>query len=196
MTKKQRAKRTIDTIVMELVPKIVDDVPKRKTLREIQTYWRYAEGQAVDFLGKLPTEYNAGLSIQKFRKEKAALYACKDSSVELMIGFKPMYPLLATPLRKKRTGVYTQKDMVACPTYDLAFKLISREAALTIIPAALEQFHALMGDDTGPLMVYRTRRKKVVRKDVQLLADYLPRGTLVHARCNYGASNGKAEYRI
>lgn len=195
MPKKHTPKRTLDTIMMELLPKIVDTVPEREKLRNTQTYWRYATGQIMEFLGRLPSEYTSGISIQKYRKEKAARYTFEDSSIEFMIGFKPTYYLPSIPPGSKQT-TYTRKHMVACPNYDLAFKLVSREAAATMVQAALQQFHILMGDDTGPLMVYRTKGERIIRKDVQLLADYLPKGTIIQARCNSGASNGKAEYRI
>ncbi len=182
-----------DDILVELVPRIVDSDPT--LIKKKAKYWNYSVQQVREFLGRLPDAYKGEVSEQRYETEKAAVFKCADSPYNVVIGFKPAYHLLRISPDDTRTS-FTGKDCIACPTFDLAFKPADEEGTRKILQAGLDQFFLLRGDiEEGTLAVAGIKGKKVVHRDLELLAKFLPRGTVINARCNY-ADNGKATYRL
>lgn len=183
---------TIDVILLGLVPKIVDKNPE--ILRDTKKYWAYAEAQAHDFLGSLPALYTAGLTEKKFKKEKSALYTCKDSPIDLKLGFKPGFNVYISPSAKKKD---TFLQTIACQLYDLLFKpTVVLDGIKSVIQIALQHFFVYQQDmDAGTLKVAGFNGEERVIEDLSLLELYLPKGTVVEARTDC-AGTGEARYRI
>lgn len=193
MAKKRKGIK-YDSVFVELVPRIVDTNPN--LFDDNAKYTDYAVGQVYEFLGRLPNTYKGEVSELRFENEKAAIFKCAGSPYDLMIGFKPAYHLLIVSPDDKRRE-FTDDDCIACPIFDVAFKPTDEEGVKRILQAGLNQFFLLQGDlDDGTLAAVGVKNKKVVHRDLELLARFLPKGTVIEARCNYGAGNGQATYRL
>ncbi len=187
-----------DSIFLEFVPKIVDQNPEK--IREIQKdakYWDYANKQVHEFWERLFADCQGRkLLEQRFQEEKAAIFRCEGSPYDLTIGFKPGYHLLIVSPDDKRQ-VFTGKDCLACPTFDVSFKTLGERGTRAILQAGLEQFFLKQADiEEGTLAAIGGKDGEVVHRDLQLLRAFLPIGTTIEARCNYGAGNGRATYRL
>jgi hypothetical protein len=184
----------IDSVFIELVPRIVDTNPQ--LFEDNTKYWGHAVEQVHEFLGRLPDNYKGKVSEHRFEDEKAAVFKCEGSPYDLMVGFKPAYHLLIVSPDDKRQA-FTSDDCIACPTFDVAFKPTDKEGARRILSAGLEQFFLRQGDiDDGTLIAIGGKNGEVVYRDLPLLRTLLPLGTVVEARCDYGAGNAEATYRL
>ncbi len=183
-----------DSIFVTLVPRIVDTNPQ--IFEDDKEYWDYSVEQVHKFLGRLPVTYRGEISEQRIETEKAAVFRCNGSPYDLMVGFKPAYQLLIVSPDDKRQA-FSSDDCIDCPTFDVGFKPKDEEGTRKILQVGLEQFFLLQGDiDDGTLAVIGVKDKKVVYKDLELLRRFLPNRTKIEARCNYGAGNGEATYRL
>lgn len=186
-----------DNIFMKLVPRIVDTNPE--LFRDRRKYWSYSEQQVKTFLESLPENYRGEVSEERFRG-KAAIFQCHGSPYGLMMGFSPGYKLLDHPTPKKGKATLIDVNdgrLTYCPIFDLAFKPTEEEGARRIVQAGLEQFFLYQEDDTvGTLAAFGHKNKRVVHRDLELLAKFLPRGTTIEARCDALIGNGMATYHL
>ena len=197
-----------DTIILQTVPRVVDDVVEREKLRHRRAYWTYATGQVQAFLEDLAGEYADGVSENLMRRNQAAVYTCELSPEKLRIGFSPGYTLILDAAweraeaaeRKRRDEVISltpkKKELVQFPTYDILFKDISRERSRRILEAVIDQFYFRYGErDEYDLRARKVHHGKDVQGGVELLSGYLPDKTRVQARTDDMFACGIAEYR-
>lgn len=193
----------LDKIVLELVPKAVDNLHKDPRLfRDKCRFWDYSVRQVREFLARLPAKYKGRLDEQLLKDSRAAVFSFPKSPYELVIGFKPSYQVIlaseVVPKTPKDARVITidPKDVITAPTFDLLFKPVDNEGTGVILRNALEQFYLKQGDiDDGTLIALGIKGKEVVLSDLELLSKFLSKIT-IQARCNYALGNGEATYKI
>jgi len=173
-----------DQILVGLVPKIVDTNPQ--LFEDTKEYWGYSVGQVQEFLGRLPETYTGKVSEERFEESKSAMFTCTKSPQNLMIGFKPGYFLSVT-----------DDNYISCPTFDVIFRPTDKEVTETILQTGLDQFFLnRMNEDTSALMVCGIKDKQIISSGLELLAQFLPSGTVIEARDDYRVSNGQITYTL
>ena len=182
---------TIDIIMLELVPKIVDQSTAK--LKDVKQYWAFAEEESQQFFERVSAEYKVGLKKKKFVKKKAVLYDCTKSPLALMLGFRPRYNSI---LFDDRHSSYGASDCVAVPVFDLGFKAITPQAATDVLLAALQQFFLYQSDLDAETLRIRVIRNEETSFGPKSLEPYLPAGTILHARTDFGGGGGRAAYTI
>lgn len=199
-----------ERIYVELVPKevdIADLIPE--LFRERKNYMSFSKRKARNFLDELQAESHEDLGITAVNehllpKAQAATLECIGGPYEIKLGFKPDYQLLQWPREKGRKSkkepvVITadKHNSIIVPTFDLFFRPFTYHGTRDILETALGRFYIRQEDiDEGTLRVCALRGKKRVQEDLEVLAQYLPKGTTINARCDWGLANGKASYRI
>lgn len=188
-----------DAIYLGLVPKIVDKHPEIFDCRpplDDKPYWRRANVEVQGFFRTLPQEYVGTTSEKRIEEEKAALFTCENSPYNIRLGFHPGYTLLSIPPDDKR-NIFTGEDCISVPLFDLYFTPKDKQSTRTILEAALERFYLYQEDiEDGTLRVCGLKDQERVTQDLNLLREYLPQGTTIKARCDFGAGNGQATYRL
>ncbi len=205
-----------ERIYVELVPKEVDIADLISDIfRQKKTFMSFSRRKAQNFLGELQARQAEGhedlgittVNEHLLPKAQAATFECIGGPYEIKLGFKPDYQLLWEPERKARKAKRRSKEpavitphkqnTITLPTFDLFFRPFTYHGTRDILETALDQFYIRQEDiEEGTLRVCALQGKKRVQEDLEVLAQYLPKGTTINARCDWGLANGRASYRI
>ena len=87
--------------------------------------------------------------------------------------------------------------MLYFPRFSLGFKNLDKDNSTKIIKVSLDRFFLEQSDiDNGTLIAVGIGNKKVVYRDLELLEQFLEKGTEIQSRINWGAGIGEATYVI
>jgi len=165
-----------------MVPRVVDD--NRELFADKGQSWAYSVEQLDAFLARLPPEFRESQREEPVGDGSAQVVHC-PSRYDLKVGFIPHY------------HVGSDKGFVEVPQFTLAFHPADKEGARKILEAALAQFYVGQADIVdGTMAVVGFIGNEVVHRDLELLAQFLPRGTPVESRCSYAGGFGRAIYHV
>ncbi len=196
--RKEKDEAPYGFVLVKCVSRMVDTDPG--LFKRDIAYMSHAVEQVRQFFERLPKWYiGRHFSEQRFPKEKSAIFSGIGSPYELTIGFHPAYSvlLIADGYISNTSDAFRGSDYVAYPVFDVGFKPTDEEGARRILQAGLDQFFLLQpDDDKESLAVAGIRDRQTVRSGLEVLVEFLPRGTVIHARCDSLSSNGRAMYRL
>lgn len=168
--------KSVDTLILFLLPKVIDDRTQWASFREDSHYITFAEQQARAFLEGLPERYR-GTEIdgKLFPEKRSGVFTYVDSPHRIDMDFHQGVRL-QLPASARETGY------VSIPGFTLLFEAHDREGTAAILHRAIQEFYIEKDPEKGLLGVRRGDRKELKQEGKEVLERYLPRGTEVQAR--------------
>lgn len=179
----------IDSIVLGLVPKIVERVSDLP-LKTDDEFINYSDEQVTEFFNRIPREIKGEVKKTISKNEKSVL-AESNSTYQLIMQSSPGINCLYSSRKNE------QPIMLYFPRFSLGFKNLDKDNSTKIIKVSLDRFFLEQSDiDNGTLIAVGIGNKKVVYRDLELLEQFLEKGTEIQSRINWGAGIGEATYVI
>lgn len=177
---------TLDVILLTVVPRKVDD--DLSFFKDKTQASQYAREQVQEFYGRLGLEYT-----QDPVDATSEVFRTNIDSALKIVGFRPGF-----------RGVYyegnsPQAQVVSIPVFDICIGVTPNngEEITNILRVALDQFYVQQRDiDAGTLRVMGKKGREIVLRDLDVLRQYLPRGTQVESRTDALGGVGSSTYTL
>lgn len=165
-----------------LVPRSVESEPeaflRKKSLME------HSIARLEEFFSSLPEEFKGEIKREVFERESAAFFECLGD-YNIALGFQ-----------QRNYSVYVERTKVYAPSFDLLFAPVDDAGSQRIFVTALNQFYLAQNSFRRVPEVMLMNGKVTIKKGLEVLAMFLPRGAIVEARRNRWFGNGRVVYEI
>lgn len=202
--------KSVDTLVLFLLPKVIDDRQKWASFSDHKEYMRFGMTTARSFLEALPEPYRGTAIEETTYPPWHGVVEFVNSPYDLTVGFRKGVRLVPahvtdTAIRKAMKSAKEERVIyidgstaVFIPGFDLIVYARDKQGTAAILNAVVNRFYVAEDEEDDELHVQLItgagKQRKVKQAGLDVLRTYLPRGTEI--RTAYGVETNVHTERV